>query len=166
MMSFTHKEADGHHEIVITQQCSHCKGVGLFQGMAERNTVAVVCRTCKGTGQSTHTVEWDDFTGRIASGHIKKVIECNPGICAGDEFDFGGMSYKDWSAGSPFPPKSEMRGYACPAWWYQVADYDKKPNWPECIGCGSFSGCQSFPGKAHCWEKFDREQAAAEKEAK
>jgi hypothetical protein len=50
-----------------------------------------------------------------------------------------------------------MRNYTCPAWWYQSADYTKKPEWEECIACGSFSECKNFSNKEKCWEKFDAE---------
>jgi hypothetical protein len=50
-----------------------------------------------------------------------------------------------------------MRKYTCPAWWYQSADYKKKPNWKECLACGSFSSCKHFSIKQNCWDRFDKE---------
>jgi hypothetical protein len=87
-------------------------------------------------------------------------VQVNPGIVLGGpkgKFDFGGMSYKDWSDGKLFLPKSEMREFTCPAWWYQIADYSKKPRWDGCIHVGSFSGCKHFGQKCECWERWDKE---------
>ncbi len=156
-MSYKHEQTGSHHKIVITRQCSSCAGTGLYDGIGERDGFAVVCSQCSGTGKSIQTIEWEDFTRRIAAKGVRQVLECNPGICAGGTRDFGGMSYTDWDAGLPFPPKSEMRQFTCPAWWYQRADYSKKPEWPECMKCGSFPGCDRFPNKEQCWEKFDKE---------
>lgn len=52
----------------------------------------------------------------------------------------------------------KMRKFTCPAWWYQSVDYEKKPDWEECIGMGSFSNCKHFKNKDFCWERFDKEQ--------
>ena len=47
----------------------------------------------------------------------------------------------------------------CPAWWYQVADYEKKPQWGECLlGTGwRFDECEHFANKAECWDRWDKE---------
>ena len=143
-------------------QCKPCSGTGLYAGLGERDGAAVVCHTCKGTGKFHHVFEYEDFTGRRRHAGTLWVVQTNPGICVGTgnghRFeDFGGMSYEDWLAGKLFTAGSEMRGFTCPAWWYQSADYDLQPKWKEC-GWGLFSACQHFANKYACWERFDREQ--------
>jgi hypothetical protein len=152
------------HTFETDAKCSSCAGTGVYVGVAERDGFAVVCHTCKGSGKMKIHIEWEEFTGRLHHHGVSRVLEVNPGICAGinpkmglTEKSFGGMPYSDWKQDKPFPPKSEMRGFTCPAWWYQTADYHKKPNWPECIGIGSFSSCQHFKDKAKCWKKFDEQ---------
>jgi hypothetical protein len=148
----------------VKEKCPPCEGTGLYIGFAERDGAAVVCSDCKGTGCRLFIYEYEDFEKRVDAGSIvKRVYRVNPGIGIGvgknNEFklsDFGGMPYEDWVAGKRFPAKSENRKCTCPAWWYQTADYNKKPNWKECIACGSFSACDHFKNKQKCWDKFDR----------
>jgi hypothetical protein len=74
---------------------------------------------------------------------------------------FGGVPHEEWAKlknPNKFPPRTEMRRWACPAWWYQCVDYDLKPQWKECIGCGSFRDCSCYPDKEKCWERFDKEK--------
>lgn len=148
--------------IEFDQECSSCKGTGLYQGMAEKDGFAVVCHTCKGTGKYHFIHEYEEFTGRKEKMNIDRVIECNPGIFVGindkvSYSDFGGMPYKEWIQDMPFPEKSEMRKFTCPCWWYQIANYKLKPDWEECLTSlgGSFSGCKYFNNKDKCWERFD-----------
>lgn len=153
--------------IKIDEVCKSCKGTGIYVGLAEKNGAGVVCHTCKGTGCHQWNYTYDDFLERKINRDIKRVYQINPGVVmcegvdsSGKEFslrDFGGMSYDDWSAGKSFPKRSENRKYVCPAWWYQSADYDKKPKWDECIGAGSFSGCSLFTAKEQCWRRWDTE---------
>jgi hypothetical protein len=123
--------------------------------MAERDGCAVVCGGCKGTGRSS--ICYTPWTGKKKRDGITWVIKCNPGICVAPHLDIGGMPFDSWESGLTFPRGSEMREYVCPAWWCQCADYDKKPDWSECIAFGAFSGCDSFDVKAVCWERWDRE---------
>ena len=153
-----------HHVIEFDHICPSCKGKGLYVGLAERDGSAVVCHTCKGTGCKHTRIEYDDFEGRIESTDVTRVIKCNPGICVGTGkdgqlqlSDFGGQSYEDWKAGKRFPSGSEMRRFTCPAWWYQTANYDLKPHWDECLGCGVFSNCEHFATKDECWARWDEE---------
>ena len=154
--------------IELDQECSHCSGTGLYAGMGENKGAAVVCHDCNGTGKFHFVHSYNEFEYRKEKKGIKRVYECNPGIGIGEGIteegkvltleDFGGMPHEDWIQDFPFPAKSEMRKYTCPAWWYQCADYDKKPHWKECICCGSFSDCKHFKDKKQCWERFDKEQ--------
>ena len=153
------------HKIDIYEKCRACDGTGIYVGIGERNGCGVVCSQCEGTGKHRFIHEYEDFSGRVDRNGITHVLEYNPGIIVGEIpgeislSDFGGMDYADWKDGKPFPPKSEMRKFTCPAWWYQTADYKKKPSWPECACCGPFSRCSKFSEKSECWEKFDRENS-------
>lgn len=157
-----------HHKIEYDCQCKACKGTGLYVGLAEHDGFAVVCHRCDGTGKRHEIIEYDDFDGKEKRKGVIKVLETNPGIVAGVNPEqgftlenFGGMPYEDWLKGKPFPARSEMRQFTCPAWWYQSADYEKKPDWDWCRACGSFSGCKHFATKEKCWERFDKEQVAS-----
>jgi hypothetical protein len=163
-----HTEENGQHTLEYDCECSLCRGTGLYVGLAERDGAAVVCHTCKGTGQVKRKIVWRDFTGRKPRGGVLRVFENNPGICIGGGkdkqhalSDFGGMPHDEWEAGNPFPPESENRRFTCPAWWYQSVDYEKKPKWDTCIGCGSFSGCKHFGNKEACWARWDAEFTVA-----
>ncbi len=161
-------EADG-NTATINRQCTKCKGMGLYKGLAERDCFAVVCHTCRGTGREKVKVDITPFTGRKpASKNVTTVVEVNPGICLGvnkemglTDASFGGMSYVEWAQGKPFPPGSENRDFTCPQWWYQNANHKKLPGWEECYdNLGrTFSKCKSFGSKAACWARFDTEQA-------
>lgn len=157
----------GHHVIEYDCECKSCKGTGLYKGLAERDIFAVVCHSCDGTGCQHCKIEYDDFLGRKERNDVSQVLEVNVGICAGVGKDgqftidsFGGMRYTDWLEGKPFPQKSEMRNFVCPAWWYQAANYDLKPKWCGEYGFhfGSFSGCPRFYDKELCWQRFDNEK--------
>ena len=152
----------GKHVFTVEQKCQSCGGTGLYVGFAEKDGFAVVCHTCKGTGQVTFTHEYEDFEGRVAQEGVAQVVQHNPGIGLGTNEtltheSFGGVPYADWRDGKPFPPQSEMRRYVCPAWWYQGVNYKLKPSWDKCLGCGSFSGCEHFADKAACWDRWDKE---------
>ncbi|MBU1067070.1 hypothetical protein KKE60_04755 [Patescibacteria group bacterium] len=153
-----------HHKIEYDCKCKPCKGTGLYIGIVERDGFAVVCHHCAGTGKRHEVLEYDDFEGKEKRDNVIRVLEINPGICAGVNPEkgftmesYGGMPYEDWLKGEPFPLGSEMRLFACPAWWYQSADYGKKPRWDWCRGLGAFYNCDHFPTKEECWERFDRE---------
>ena len=151
-------------KIELIEKCQSCKGTGLYKGMAERDGYAVVCHRCKGTGKVYFSHEYEEFTNRQPSVNIHTVLKTNPGIMVGGaDFKFGGMSYDEWAGGKPFPDGSEMREFTCPAWWYQSADYDKKPEWRGCLVCGSFSSCRHFVKKRKCWERWDKENKMMEK---
>jgi hypothetical protein len=150
--------------------CKACGGTGLYQGMAESPGFAVVCNKCNGSGCFHYIHTFETFKKRKRKKEIITVLQTNPGIktgCGimknGDALDydsFGGMKYGEWNKGKPFPKKSEMRRFTCPAWWYQSADYKKKPDWEECE-FGSFSRCSHFKTKDKCWERWDNEQESA-----
>jgi len=151
-----------HHVLKLKKICESCKGTGIYKGMAERDRFGVVCHTCKGTGCHIQTVEYDDFESRVSRNDVDRVLQVNPGICVGNgdgyrDTDFGGVPYDEWLKTGEFPDGSEMRRYTCPAWWYQSANYAKKPHWKECAVLGSFSSCSLFGQKHFCWMRFDHE---------
>lgn len=145
------------------EKCQSCRGTGLYIGMAERSGAAVVCYNCKGTGAFKFKHKYEEFDGRKRRDNVERVFEANPGFVIGTRngelslSDFGGQPYDNWLRGDPFSAGMEMRKYVCPAWWYQTADYDKKPDWDSCLGCGAFRDCLHFPTKEKCWERFDKE---------
>lgn len=154
------------HTIEYDCKCYSCSGTGLYVGIAEHDGAAVVCYDCKGTGLVHKKIEYEDFEGRVLRTNIDRVFYTSCGIVIGigrdKQYklkDFGGMPYKEWFADQSFPEKSEMRLFTCPQWYYQSADYEKKPDFEECKSNygGAFSGCASFPNKEKCWERFDKE---------
>ena len=164
-MNMKHEHTNGHHVIEYDQKCESCQGAGIYVGLAEREGAAVVCRTCEGTGCHHTKIEYDDFTGRVMREGVKRVYEVNPGICIGEGnghklSDFGGENYEDWLADGSLAVGTENRRYTCPCWWYQSADYTKKPKWKECLGCGIFSRCEHFKHKDECWARWDAEYAS------
>ena len=152
-------------KVEFYEECKSCGGTGVYIGMAERAGASVVCHNCNGTGCFHFVHEYEEFSSRKINPAATWVYKTNPGIAIGkregfcDFPDFGGMSYRDWKNGLPFPDKSEMRKFCCPAWWYQSADYSKSPKWDECesqLG-RSYSKCPCFYTKKLCWERWDKE---------
>ena len=149
-------------------ECDACKGTGVYVGMGEMSGAAVVCSSCKGSGERHITIKYRDFTGRKDNPAVRRVYRTNPGIGIGEGNgvhleDFGGISYDDWKADKPFPPMSEDRRFTCPAWFYQSADYKLRPDWrDDDANCsanlgGRFSDCKHFGEKHKCWARWDRE---------
>jgi hypothetical protein len=119
-----------------------------------------------GSGYIFFKMEYQEFHARKLRDDVTWILQMNPGIVVGKgkhgEYvfsDFGGMPYQDWLKGRPFEIGMENRMFTCPAWWYQNADYNKKPNWDECDGTlgSSFSSCPSFVSKEKCWKKWDKQ---------
>ena len=142
----------------IERECQSCGATGLYVGIGERDGIAVQCHTCDGTGKELVEIRWEPFVKRKGKRGVTHVLETNPGICASPGVVPGGIPYKDWFQGLGFPHRgAEMREHTCPEWWYQSADYKRKPEWNECVGMGSFSECLQFKHKAECWKRFDVE---------
>ena len=141
-------------------ECEACKGTGICQGAGVLDSVGVVCHTCKGAGWRNVIVKYvETDKKRKTRPDIERVLAANPGISTGDSIidKIGGMPYKDWSNGKPFPQGSEMREYTCPDWWYQIANHKLMPGWDECddsLG-QPFSRCPHFANKEQCWKRFD-----------
>lgn len=143
--------------------CTSCYGTGIYQGMSERDGAGVVCSRCRGTGCEYVKTTYVPFKKRIKTDKIKRVFISNVGIMLGEIpnvctlEDFGGMPYKDWEGGEPFPEKSEDRQHTCPLWWYQTVDAKVKPDWSECLKSGFFNSCPVFMVKTLCWKRWDKE---------
>jgi len=152
-------------KIELDIECKACNGTGIYVGVCERDGSGVVCHRCNGTGCHHYEFEYVPFVTRHRRRGIKRVFSNNSGIVIGEGNghkleDFGGMPYKDWLMGKPFPAKDEMRKFVCPAWWYQTVDYDKKPEWcHDDYGfiSGAFSDCPQFCNKSECWARWDKE---------
>lgn len=150
-------------KIDFYEKCKYCSGTGLYVGMGERDGAVVVCSRCGGTGKFHFVHEYEEFTHREEKEGVKRVYQANPGILIGEKEgvckleDFGGMSYKEWKKGKQFELGMEDRKHTCPAWYYQSADYNKKPEWDECCWGVAFSKCAYFPNKEACWKRFDKE---------
>lgn len=138
-------------------KCKSCGATGIYRGLGERGKAGVVCHECKGTGEVEIKIEWEDFEGRVRRDNVERVARVNVGITIDESGEFGGMPYKDWFEGKPFPEKSENRKYTCPTWWYQSTDWKLKPGWKECIWGRAFSSCPHFKEKDACWERWDKE---------
>ena len=146
----------------ISAQCRGCQGTGVYTGMGERYGMAVVCHTCRGTGEEK--IPYVPFTGRQEREDVLRVVSTNPGIALTPDSTQGGVSYQQWLSNpdSVRERGREIREHTCPAWWYQGANHDKYPEWEECIKIGAFSSCPSFAQKEKCWEKFDQEDSERE----
>ena len=149
--------------IKVDRECPGCNGTGLYVGMGERDGWAVQCHICKGTGKDRFILNYEEFTGRKEREGVRIVLQANPGICVGGDLK-GGKPYADWKRGEPFRAGEELRDHTCPAWFYQSADYEKKPDWKECDIFGTFSSCRHFPNKSDCWKRWDKEQDVAGKD--
>lgn len=152
-------------KIEFDEVCKSCKGTGLYVGMAERDGAAVVCHTCDGSGCHHFKYEYDEFKKRRDPPNgVVRVFRANPGICIGSGGgyrleDFGGIPVAEWKKKGKFPTGSENRRHTCPAWFYQTADYSKKPDWKACYSAlgGTFSSCDCFKNKEACWARWDKE---------
>ena len=144
------------------QQCKDCKGTGLYVGMAESRGGAVICHTCGGTGEQHQKFEYEEFIERKPH-QATWVYAVNPGIVVDNgKIVTGGVSKVDWEKDplSPWLKGKEMREHTCPTWWYQLANYDLKPDWKDCDSLGgAISSCSCFHTKALCWAKWDEEHS-------
>ena len=150
------------HQIGYDAKCQTCKGTGVYVGMAERDGSAIVCNRCNGAGWAHVVIEYEDPPEqRIVKEGVRRVYKVNPGIYIGEGEgfnleDFGGMAYTDWLNGEPFPPKSEMRKYTCPNWWWQLEGKGDRPDWCPVGQLGrSFTECKCYGDKATCWDMWD-----------
>ena len=146
----------------ISEQCPTCDGTGLYtQGMAELKSAAVVCRTCKGTGEHQHP--YTPFTGkRPPPPDITKVYSHNASTHLLTPDVPGGVTIEEWiaDADSAYKPGTEVRTGSCPLWWFSRSHTDETPpKWPECITTGPYMKCLKWGEREGCWERWDHERA-------
>lgn len=67
----------------IAVECEDCKGTGLFKGVAERGGAAVVCSCCHGTGK--REITYNKFEGRKEIAGVTRVFEGVSGYLHSDE---------------------------------------------------------------------------------
>ena len=124
----------------------------------------IVCRSCKGSGCEPFSLEYEPFWSRRSPPDgVCHVYAANPGIVCAPSVVPGGVPLAVWERRrlDARKPGAEMREHTCPAWWYQTADYEKKPDWDECALGRRFSDCTHFARKAACWDRWDAEFASA-----
>jgi hypothetical protein len=138
--------------MIIEVKCQSCKGTGIYVGMAEGDRYGVVCYTCGGKGW--HTYEYEERPSKLVERYdVSRVLKRNPGIKVGGGLEFGGMSYADWYEGKPFPPKSEMREFVCPNWWFGDLGWERCR---ENVSIGErYSQCRIYRLKGECWDIYD-----------
>ncbi len=145
------------HKIEKVGKCDSCGGTGVYQGLAEGGKLAVVCSRCKGTGKRVYVLEWEDFVGRQKRKNVTWVLQRGTSYKLGRELEgIGGMSYNDFLAGKPFPPKSEPRKWCCPAYWKQN-ETGEKNLWDCDTWGGRFCDCTHYKNKDECWARYDAE---------
>jgi len=140
-------------------ECRDCQATGLYSGIAEAGSCAIVCHTCRGTGKERITVT--AFSERRRRGDITKVFPGSFGICHGDESP-GGCSYEEWWSGATPAPCEE---YYCP----YIFDNRGMSNKPleRCRqgieGFGSIRRCLFYGEKEICWREYWEKQKSGVK---
>ena len=115
-------ETKTHYKITGTSECEYCSGTGLYQGMAERDSAFVVCRTCDGSGKVQLNLTFKKFTKRKKQPNCKRVYKNSMGFVITDKdvkdkkgsllpFSKYGCSYSEWLNGE-IPKHLEFLG--CP----------------------------------------------------
>ena len=151
-------------DIVITVECSSCKGTGLYKGFSEKGRCAVVCHTCDGTGKVTKYFK--KFTGRKERQDIDRVFAGSYGYMHHDKdytdsygttikFSEGGCKYKRWLAGQkPLPVKDLY----CPYIWDNQGIGNEpliKCHSNQKRGLGTIAECTLYYQKEQCWQEFE-----------
>ena len=146
-------------EQTVSAECMECQGTGLKTGIGERGSLAVVCNSCRGSGEKPMT--YMPFQGRQTRDDVTRVVQTNPGIVLRPELTQGGVSYQEWQQNPESASKlgREVREYYCPAWWYRTGNPALSPDWEECQGTASYAKCPLFPKKGECWARSDQEIA-------
>ena len=156
---------DAEETLEWNETCTSCGGTGLHRGGQEGPGVAVVCHGCRGLGGHRRKAAGGRFTGLTPATGVERVFQCNPRTRLTTATP-GGATMEAWE-NDPMAAAArgaEAREAFCPAWWYQTACADLKPEWPECDEARSFPQCRLFDRKAECWKRFDREQTVLEEE--
>lgn len=142
-------------KISVSAVCRSCSGTGLYVGMAERNGAAVVCATCRGTGETS--VAYEPFVERAAppekvtSVHVARGYGLDPAHPLCD----GGMPVEGWKPGATVPADEKLY---CP-FLYTHQDWcaHPDPKWggPPFAAVGRMiPDCPLWPQKAECWQRY------------
>jgi hypothetical protein len=65
---------------ILKCECSSCNGTGVYSGFTQPPGVAVVCVTCRGTGEML--IHWKPFKGRKLKRGVN-AVRCSDGTSAG-----------------------------------------------------------------------------------
>lgn len=94
--------------VTVAIECKSCKGTGLYVGLAERDGTAVVCHTCHGTGETKTTyrpfVERQPAPKGVQRVHLAMgyVLSTKEPRCS------GGVPVQEWAPGVPVPPDEPL----------------------------------------------------------
>jgi len=150
----------------IQIECKSCKGTGLYVGMAERGWAAVVCSTCKGSGETTF--EYEEFTGRKKMEGVNRVFLGGFGYVITDidvvdtpitgellPFSKYGCTYEEWLNGAV---PEHIKFLYCPYIAYNNG-MGNEPLGDKCragnSALGRISDCRHYGDKLECWKEFE-----------
>jgi hypothetical protein len=152
--------------IEFEMECQSCSGTGLYSGMAEGEGLAVVCRTCNGTGKVLFKKSYNVFKGRKIKEGVKRVylpsrFKLGLGVVnfsgAGEiDMDKKGVSYEEFLNGSM---PEHIKELECPMRADQSACHrvDGFIDWCQGHGLGYgglITNCKNQCNKLECWDRF------------
>lgn len=142
-------------------ECQSCKGTGLYKGMSERDSCAVICHSCHGTGKVEF--HYNEFKGRKIRTDVKRVFNRSCGYVHSDKdvktdkgkvikFSQGGCSYEEWLNNVEPKPVEDLY---CPYLWDNTGmGHEPLNDCNEHCGFGSISNCEIYDRKNDCWAKL------------
>lgn len=161
-------ETDDKIVIEAAIECTHCKGTGLYKGMAEGGASAVVCFSCNGSGSVNESRIFFKFLGRKKRTDVKRVYHTAGGfgitdvdVVAGGRrvrFSEAGASYEDWLSGKKPKPITDLHcPYIHENQKMQNSDHPQHKLYLEkchlVLGC-SITACPNYPAKMQCWKRY------------
>lgn len=154
------------------RECPTCTGTGLYQGMCERGSLAVVCNQCDGQGFSM--IQYRVFTGRTKREGVTHVIARATGVALDEnyvpkEWMITADEFYESLASEAFSDlQKQLRPYSCPAQVMQQVLNRSASDLVEPLGCPgfgyTFTSCKYYEDKAHCWAKVDTQNLFASKD--
>lgn len=145
--------------IEFDYECPSCKGSGIYVGFAEKNGAGVKCHNCD-KGKAHFKMKYKEFTRTKKRKDVTTVYARNLGYVLSPDVSSGGVPYEKYlkeGEKTLYGKEQQQRDLYCPSWYWQSHNYKLKPDWEECICCGTFTDCKHFEDKGKCWEKFDIE---------
>lgn len=150
--------------------CADCKGTGLYDGMAERDGVAVVCTQCTGSGRYAYHFEYQPFTERQPAPSAITRVHVGRGYILSEQHPEcdGGVPVTEYVPGMTVPADEKLY---CP-YLYTHQEWCAKPEkWHEDyppaapILAGAYiSSCKHWGDKSDCWRRFHADAPADAKE--